>query len=169
MVNPEHSAHLEECAGRALELMQQYVGGDEADDAFATDSGGVNKESFDSLLHIRKAMKRTWDNIQKEEKEDKTRIKVPRQANTDDLQTSYVDTMTDAFADSLEALRQQQEEAGKEVDVDILVEAMKSGIDLLNPEEKQFFLQELEMDTQSEQDEPFHLQRRRELGYDVSP
>ena len=71
--------------------------------------------------------------------------------------------MTDAFADSLEALRQQQEAAGEEVDVDILVEAIKSGIDLLNPEEKQFFLQELEMDTQSEQDEPFHLQRRREL------
>ena len=74
-----------------------------------------------------------------------------------------IHTMTDAFADSLEALRQQQEAAGEEVDVDILVEAIKSGIDLLNPEEKQFFLQELEMDTQSEQDEPFHLQRRREL------
>ena len=144
MVNPEHSAHLEECAGRALELMQQFVGDrDDADDAFATNSGGVNKESFDSLLHIRKAMKRTWDNIQKEELQDKTRIKVPRQANTDDLQTSYVDTMTDAFVDSLEALRQQQEAAGEEVDVDILVEAMKSGIDLLNLEEKQFFLQEL--------------------------
>ena len=69
MVNPKHSAHLEECAGRALELMQQYVG-DDADDAFATDSGGVNKESFDSLLYIRKAMKTTWDNIQKEELQD---------------------------------------------------------------------------------------------------
>ena len=37
--------------------------------------------------------------------------------------------MADAFADSLEALRQQQEAAGEEVDVDILVEAIKSGID----------------------------------------
>ena len=93
MVNLKHSAHLEECAGRALELMQQYVGDrEDADDAFATDSGGVNKESFDSLLRIRKAMKRTWDNIQKEELQDKTRIKVRRQANADDLQTSYVNT-----------------------------------------------------------------------------
>mmetsp|Transcript_26997 Transcript_26997/g.65523 ORF Transcript_26997/g.65523 Transcript_26997/m.65523 type:complete len:199 (-) Transcript_26997:340-936(-) len=53
--------------------------------------------------------------------------------------SSYVDTMAAVLEDPLDAMRQQHEQDDKarlDIDIDVIVDALQSGIDLLHPEEK---------------------------------
>lgn len=103
----------------------------------------------------------------------------------DGYHSSYVQTMTEVLEEPLDAMRQQYEQdlsnaqkgekrgnnpSGLEMDIDLLVDALQSGIDLLLPEERQLFLEELQAMEKEEDEskgEPIHNIRRRELGYDA--
>lgn len=74
---------------------------------------------------------------------------------TPQLQAAYMDMITDAFADVLMDMQGN--------DVDILVDCLQSGLDLMNQEERDFFLEEDDDDTT----ELPHDQRRREAGFEV--
>jgi hypothetical protein len=81
----------------------------------------------------------------------------------EDLRAAYMDMITDAFANVLDDLRQKE---GDDLDVDILVDCLQSGIDLMSQEDRDFFLQD---DAMEEEDGPLtpHEERRRQLGYNV--
>lgn len=84
------------------------------------------------------------------------------------VRVAYMDMVTDAFADVLEDLRQQQ---GDELDVDILVDCLQSGLDLWSSEEKELLLQESSGELENEEDDGLtpHERRRRQLGFQLEP
>lgn len=53
------------------------------------------------------------------------------------IKVAYIDMITDAFADALEDMRQQE---GDNLDVDVLIDCLQSGLDLMSKEEKELFL-----------------------------
>lgn len=88
-----------------------------------------------------------------------------------------MDMITDAFADVLEDLRQKE---GDSLDVDVLVDCLQSGIDLMTQEDKEFFLMSERSIKIEDNDEPFedddedgkltpHELRRRQLGFHIEP
>lgn len=92
--------------------------------------------------------------------------------NEDDLRAAYMDMITDAFADVLEDMRANE---AADIDVDVLVDCLQSGLDLMSQEEKDFFMQDSEdlnnMDEGQSSDinvdvTPHEL-RRQELGFNM--
>jgi hypothetical protein len=89
--------------------------------------------------------------------------------NEDDLRAAYMDMITDAFADVLEDMRANEAE---DIDVDVLVDCLQSGLDLMSQEEKDFFMQDNEelnnMDESESNDTVTpHELRRQELGFNM--
>jgi hypothetical protein len=92
--------------------------------------------------------------------------------NEDDLRAAYMDMITDAFADVLEDMRANEAE---DIDVDVLVDCLQSGLDLMSQEEKEFFMQDNEelntMDEGESNDAAIvvtpHELRRQELGFNM--
>jgi hypothetical protein len=89
--------------------------------------------------------------------------------NEDDLRAAYMDMITDAFADVLEDMRANEAE---DIDVDVLVDCLQSGLDLMSQEEKDFFMQDNEelnnMDEGENNDTVTpHELRRQELGFNM--
>ncbi|KAL3939900.1 MAG: hypothetical protein SGBAC_005453 [Bacillariaceae sp.] len=102
----------------------------------------------------------------------------------EEYRSSYVETMTKVLSEPLDAIREQQQQqqpsnsgnkGGLDIDVELIVDALQSGIDLLHPEEKMIFLEELqameeadETDTTTTKGElSIHMMHRKELGYDA--
>ena len=81
----------------------------------------------------------------------------------DDFRTRYIEMMTEAFADDLEAMNDEEG-----VNVNVLVEALESGIDLLEPHEKnrRSFFDNLESPVDEIDDgRTVHQRRQKELGW----
>ena len=76
----------------------------------------------------------------------------------------YVDLITDSFADVLDEMRKEED-----VNVDILVDCLQSGIELLSNEEVELMMEQEEDDMEADDEESLtpHEQRRRELGFNV--
>ena len=72
----------------------------------------------------------------------------------EDLRAQFMDMVTDAFADVLEEMKDKES-----IDVDILVDCLQSGMEILSHEDKEFLMGDFE------QDIPPHEERRRKLGY----
>jgi hypothetical protein len=163
-MSQEKAVRLEETATNALKLIEKYA---EDDEAFLENP----KDMFDDLNRTKKDMQDAWRDVKEENDKNNTAKETAEIPEPADFRSSYVEMITGAFEAPLEAMRQQQEAAGaNDIDVNILVECMQSGVNLLNPEEKQFFLDELqaiEHKEEQEHEEPYHTIRRRELGYDV--
>jgi hypothetical protein len=89
--------------------------------------------------------------------------------NEDDLRAAYMDMITDAFADVLEDMRANESE---DIDVDVLVDCLQSGLDLMSQEEKDFYMQdndELNNMDEGESNDTVtpHELRRQELGFNM--
>jgi hypothetical protein len=85
------------------------------------------------------------------------------------LRASFIDMITDSFADVLEDMRQKE----TEIDIEILADCLQSGLELMSQEDKELFLEccdhEEELSERNARQDFItpHEQRRRELGYDV--
>ena len=97
----------------------------------------------------------------------------------EEFRSMYMDMMTEAFGDDLQQLDRQSDG-----DVEILVDALQSGIDLLGPDEKNrrsFFASlgypqkekdDMEVDKNDEDENSswtVHKRRQKALGYIVEP
>ena len=80
----------------------------------------------------------------------------------------YLDMITDSFADVLENLREQH---GERLDLDLLVDCLQSGLDLLHDDEKQYLMLDHAsddmQDSESDSDLTPHERRQRERGLSV--
>jgi hypothetical protein len=77
------------------------------------------------------------------------------------LTAMYIDLITDSFADVLDDMRKDDA-----VDVDILVDCLQSGLELLSTEEIDLMMEQ-DDDMEEEGSLTPHEQRRRELGFHV--
>merc|ERR1719223_2645264 len=90
----------------------------------------------------------------------------------DEFRARYIEMMTEAFSEDLEEMMSSNpDDGGGVVNVDILAEALASGIDLLEPGEKnrRSFFDSLRSDDPAETDDgdglTIHQRRRKELGW----
>eukprot|EP00543_Licmophora_paradoxa_P010010 CAMPEP_0202468138 /NCGR_PEP_ID=MMETSP1360-20130828/74334_1 /ASSEMBLY_ACC=CAM_ASM_000848 /TAXON_ID=515479 /ORGANISM="Licmophora paradoxa, Strain CCMP2313" /LENGTH=157 /DNA_ID=CAMNT_0049092955 /DNA_START=11 /DNA_END=484 /DNA_ORIENTATION=+ len=79
------------------------------------------------------------------------------------FRTLYVDMVTDAFATVLDDMRS----GNKDVDVNVLVDCLESGMDFLSSEEKDLFRLEFGDDELDESLTSIHEQRRSEVDFTV--
>lgn len=76
----------------------------------------------------------------------------------DRIRVEYMDMITDAFQDVLEDLRQKQ---GDQLDVEVLIDCLSSGLELLTQQDKEWLLDEQEPEMSELTP---HERRRRDLG-----
>lgn len=63
-----------------------------------------------------------------------------QQKEADILRATYMDMITDAFGDTLEEMRNNSNGGDNNIDVDILIDCLQSGIDLMSAKDKEFFI-----------------------------
>lgn len=179
---------LDEAATRATELVQTFA---TVDDPYSTSDENPWKHPdriFQQLHAARADLLQAWKDLEQESKALLTDD--DNDANKDDADAKkpldpercralYMDMITDAFADTLENMRKTGD--GSQLNVDVLVDCLQSGMDLLTNEEQEAlfskaFDQEFDgedddnnimMDEQEEQLTP-HEMHRRKMGLDVS-
>jgi hypothetical protein len=86
-----------------------------------------------------------------------------------DLRVPFMDMITTAFADVLEDMK---ESGGDTLDVDVLVDCLQSGLEILSPEDQEFWaLEEEDSGDEDNKDKDDvltpHEERRRERGFHV--
>jgi hypothetical protein len=133
---------------------------------------GITK-AWEELHAAAAALEEKDDNATKSNSSDMTKEPLSSSSvNEDDLRAAYMDMITDAFADVLEDMRANEAE---DIDVDVLVDCLQSGLDLMSQEEKEFFMQDNEelnnMDESESNDVAVavtpHELRRQELGFNM--
>ena len=133
---------------------------------------GITK-AWEELHAAAAALEQKDDNATKSNSSDMTKEQFSSSSvNEDDLRAAYMDMITDAFADVLEDMRANEAE---DIDVDVLVDCLQSGLDLMSLEEKEFFMQDNEelnnMDEAESNDAAIavtpHELRRQELGFNM--
>eukprot|EP00339_Tiarina_fusa_P023946 CAMPEP_0117040268 /NCGR_PEP_ID=MMETSP0472-20121206/28193_1 /TAXON_ID=693140 ORGANISM="Tiarina fusus, Strain LIS" /NCGR_SAMPLE_ID=MMETSP0472 /ASSEMBLY_ACC=CAM_ASM_000603 /LENGTH=174 /DNA_ID=CAMNT_0004750957 /DNA_START=57 /DNA_END=581 /DNA_ORIENTATION=- len=167
------STRLEKAAASAYDLIQGYADKDPLSDD--PHNPWLNPEEMHKTLNVaRLELAGAWEEL-KMEHERKQGLAAegadqPMTVDPEEFRALYMDMITDAFADALENMRQQQESGDDdEIDVDVLVDCLQSGMDLMDSAEREGFFQSLDDDLEDDEDEalPIHEIRRREQGYDV--
>ena len=161
---------LDEAATQAFELVQEYA---EFDDprSESGDNPWRNPEAmFEALDKARKELNQAWKEQQAQHiaQEEAAQAKEPPQ-DLEEFRALYMDMITDSFAGVLENMRQQEDQ---DINVDVLVDCLQSGMEMLSSEDRGGFFQALEDDYDEDdddsQDEPCHQLHRRGLGLDIS-
>ena len=184
----EASAKLEQAASDAYDLIAGYAEYDPYDKTLdASQNPWHNPEQMYAKLDVaRNSLTEAWEKLETKFNANQQAIKDQEEAaangkykklNPEEFRALYIDMITDAFADSLEAMREQEANLGKEIDVDVLVDCLQSGMELLDAETERGddrFFQNLEPNNDEEGQEEelgptIHQLRQLEVGYkDVS-
>jgi hypothetical protein len=148
----ERAARVEAAATRAVALVEKFSAIDPSD----PDPSNPWRNPRDMWVQLDKArddIQEAWGTHQEEPKE-QSDGKVAFTA-------MYIDLITDSFADVLDDMRNDDA-----VDVDILVDCLQSGLELLSTEEVDLMMEQ-EDDMEEEGTITPHEQRRRALGFHV--
>jgi hypothetical protein len=152
-----YSQAVDRAAEKATDLVQTFA----SSDPNAADSPWHNPEQiFKELDDARVQVTQAWDQLlNTSSNNDEAFNKI----DPEDLRASYIDMITDAFGDVLEEMRQKE----MELDVDILVDCLRSGLDLMNQEDKEYFAQDSDNNNNidDQYEESPHEMRRRQLGF----
>jgi hypothetical protein len=173
------SGRLDQAAAKAFTLVQEYA---EVNDPHSEseDNPWRNPESmYQALDTARIELSQAWQEMQQQQASSNSTVLDDTNTNTnssdpDDFRALYMDMITDAFADVLENMRETQEI----LDLDVLVDCLQNGMDLLSADERDGFFQawennndyleeENEDDTGDKEGLTPHERQRRELGYDL--
>jgi hypothetical protein len=176
----KESTAVDAAATAAIDLVRELSERD-PHDKDETNPWRNPEQVFQQLDQARKGITRAWEELHaaaaaleqtdansNTSTDSKTKEPSTSSVNDDDLRAAYMDMITDAFGDVLEDLRANEAE---DIDVDVLVDCLQSGMDLMSHEEKEFFMQDTEevdkMDESKSTDVTPHELRRRELGFNV--
>jgi hypothetical protein len=172
MEHQEASTRLDEAATKAFELIQEYA---EVNDPHSEqeDNPWRNPEAiYKALDQARLELNQAWKEQQQSQPKSVAVVAAGEETKTEDIEefrALYMDMITDAFSDVLENMRERPEE---DIDVDVLVDCLQSGMDMLSSEERDGFFQALDDDDDDDDldddETPHHELHRRELGLDVS-
>ena len=145
---------VDAAATKAVDLVQAFA---EEDPADATSCWQNPSHMLEQLNEARRGAMEAWKSLQdaKAEQEASQKIVLVEQ----DLRAQFMDMVTDAFADVLAEMKDKEEN----IDLDILVDCLQSGMEILSQEDKEFL-----MDDSTEEDVVApHEELRRELGFHV--
>jgi hypothetical protein len=185
------AAAVDAAATRAVELIKYYAeqesGGetkknhhnnsndDDDDDNDEINSAWQHPETiYDELDRARTELSQAWDELQRAINANQSNVTetTTTVVNEEDLRVAYMDMITDAFADVLNDLKESEGEGM--IDVDVLVDCLQSGLDLMSQDEKEFFMQDStrkngtgDEDGHTEDLMTPHEVRRRQLGFHV--
>jgi hypothetical protein len=168
-VTAKASRDVYEAAEEAIELVQSLS---ESKALLGSDP----QHAWNQLDAARNNLIRAWDALDAAMKNSSTGSSTKNESNDelheDRIRVEYMDMITDAFQDVLEDMRQKQ---GDQLDVDVLIDCLSSGLELLTDQEKLWLLEDvdqskLDAESRKERDHDLtpHERRRRELGFQVS-
>jgi hypothetical protein len=127
------------------------------------------QEAWIQLDAARNKLIRAWDALDVAMKDSGANHKKKDSIDEDRIRVEYMDLVTDAFQDALEDMRQKQ---GDQLDVDVLIDCLSSGLELLTDQDKKWLLEETDRNDQDAMSEKEpgdgltpHERRRRELGF----
>lgn len=160
------SAAVEEAASQALHLIESYTFQETNDPHGPWRQPDTILQSLDAA---RNELTNAWKQLSSKMSQDETQQGETTRVNEEDFRVAYVNMVTDAFADVLEDLRKND----KDFDVDVLVDCLQSGIELIPGEDREFWRKELEETNDDDNGErpksgddlTPHARRRRDLGY----
>jgi hypothetical protein len=162
------AARVDLAATKAYELIQRYA---EVSNPYEETEDNPWRDPhamFDAMKVARGALMAAWNELNATTSTAESNDS-GKEKSEGDFRAAYVDMVTDAFADVLEDMRNNETE---EIDLDILVDCLQSGYDLLTMQDKDIFFRELEEGENEDEDDTDtltpHERRRRELGFDVS-
>ena len=184
---PQSNAHyrLDQAATRATELVQAFAN---VDDPFSTDPTNPwlhPDRIFQELRTARDELVKAWNDFEQQQQQSlgsmtsdhKQDGSQEKPLDPERRRALYMDMITDAFADTLEDMRKT--EGDNNLNVDILVDCLQSGLDLLTSDEQdvlfskamdhEFDNDDNDNDGNQNDDENLtcHEKRRREMGLDV--
>jgi hypothetical protein len=166
----QEASAVDDAATKALDLIRQYS---ETDPHDASDSNPWNRpdDIFVALDRARNELTEAWEKLRGQMAEDDQQNNTEKkQLNEEDFRAAYMNMVTDAFSDVLEDLRNSEDD----IDLDVLVDCLQSGMDLMLQDDKELFLQELGTDEEQEDKDDQggntpkltpHEIRRRQLGF----
>lgn len=125
------------------------------------------------MSQAREELAQAWKELEQEHRQE---TPATTELDPERCRALYVDMITDAFADTLETMRANatkgdQGDDSLVVDVDVLVDCLQSGLDLLTTsEQEELLLMDSEEQEAEEQggEMTAHQAHRRKLGLDVS-
>jgi hypothetical protein len=121
---------VEEALNNAISLIQGYSERDPYDKD-PQNPWNQPQTMLDTLNQARDKVMATWQQLDSEQNDNNATTTTHHHP---DVRALYMDMVTDAFADVLEDLRQSTDPT--DLDVDILVDCLQSGLDLLTSEER---------------------------------
>ncbi len=165
---------LDLVASKATALVQGFAN---VEDPYSTstDNPWMNPDHiFQELRIARDELAQAWNDLEQEiialksTSNDKGKTLDP-----DRCLALYMDMITDAFADTLEHMRKTE---GDSINLEVLVDCLQSGLDLLTSDEQEALFSEAldnEIDGEDagkkdEEDVSCHELHRRKMGLDVS-
>jgi hypothetical protein len=150
----DKSRRVEQASIQCCNLLESFAEQDPLDPNSAWKNP---QEIFDQLDTARNEVMEAW-------KEDEQGVS--KELDEAQFRILYMDMITDAFADVLDNIRESE---GNQLDVDVLVDCLQSGIDLLSMQDKDLFMNFYEgnLDELEEFSSSLtpHEQKRRELGF----
>ena len=168
--SPHSAAHerLDAAAMQATKLVQSFAN---VEDPYSESDGNPwnrPNQMFQQLCEARVELLGAWQEMEAGEKSTK-----PESSKLDPerCRALYMDMITDAFADTLENMRATE---GDSLNVDVLVDCLQSGLEMLSTEEQEaLFKLDHEFGGEGKKDAEeeeltAHESYRRKIGLDVS-
>ena len=150
----DRSRRVEQASIRCCTLLESFAEQDPLDPNSAWKNP---QEIFDQLDTARNEVIEAWKEDEQE---------VSKDLDEAQFRILYMDMITDAFADVLDNIRESE---GNHLDVDVLVDCLQSGIDLLSLQDKELLMNSYEGDFDEMEDLSSsltpHEQKRREQGF----
>jgi hypothetical protein len=164
----EQAAAVDKAAAHSVALIRSFAAMDPRD----SDNNAwkhpelILKELDQARTQLAKAWKALQQAIDDDDQAQDASI------SEDDLRASYIDMITDSFADVLEEMRQKE----TDLDIEILADCLQSGLELMTQDDKDLFMEcsadasyfeGHEQDQDGEEYLTPHERRRREQGYHI--
>ena len=147
----ERAARVEAAATKAVALIEEFSALDPND----TDPSNPWRNPRDMWAQLDKAredIQKAWGTSEEAEEQSDRKVAVT---------AMYIDLITDSFADVLDDMRKDDA-----VDVNILVDCLQSGLELLSTEEIDLMMEQDDVMEEEGSLTP-HEKRRQELGFHV--
>mmetsp|Transcript_6112 Transcript_6112/g.12253 ORF Transcript_6112/g.12253 Transcript_6112/m.12253 type:complete len:164 (+) Transcript_6112:146-637(+) len=147
---------VEAAATAAVELVQNFSEQDPSDPRSCWKNPA---QMLEQLNAARIRAVQAWQVLEQTRNHNKESSGDTTSNNEQDLRAQFMDMVTDAFADVLAEMKDQEN-----IDLDVLVDCLQSGMDILSQEDREFLM---DNNNDSEEEETPHEVRRREQGFHV--
>ena len=150
---------VDKAATHAVDLVQTFADQDPSD---PTSCWQNPAKMYEQLDHARSRAMEAWEHLEQvKATSDAKNQQGGAEQQPQDLRAQFMDMVTDAFSSVLEEMKDAEN-----IDLDVLVDCLQSGMEILSQEDKDFFLMEDNNNAMEDDGMPSpHEKRRQELGF----